>query len=376
MSSATQLSPTAHDPHKEYLPAERQDAILSLLTQQPVVKVPELARLLNTTPITIRRDLAQLADAGLLRRVRGGAMSVNTADGATAEDAAGEPATATPANAPGGTVGVMFPEPSFFWPHAVSALTERTAECGMQLSITESTYDPVDETRQLDELARVPDLVGLILTPNSHEAIARADWDWIRDAGIPTVVVERRQPVHMDFLTDSVRTDHPHGARKAYWHFAHRGHVRVGAAFSSTPTADVIRGGWERTVAENDALDCPFIETNIQPYEIEKIDRLVTRIVDEQVTGMLVHSDYLAIALAQALQRRGKRVPEDVSLISVDGFATMSSRPLTVLRSSPATLANEAFDLLRWRLQHPNAPTRHMWIDPELIDHGSVVQRP
>ncbi|WP_202962038.1 DeoR family transcriptional regulator, partial [Bifidobacterium biavatii] len=64
---------------RDYLPAERQDMILSLLTRQNVATVQELATLLNTSDITIRRDLTTLADAGLLRRIRGGAMSVRDA---------------------------------------------------------------------------------------------------------------------------------------------------------------------------------------------------------------------------------------------------------------------------------------------------------
>lgn len=379
MSDTVRTSQTPDS--KEYLPAERQDAILSLLTQQPVVKVPELAQLLHTTPITIRRDLAQLAEAGLLRRVRGGAMSVNAPDEnpvSTIEPSTPicglQTATHTPSASatPGGTIGVMFPEPSFFWPHAVEELTRQAAALNLRISIAESTYDPVEETSQLDTLARIPDIIGLIITPNAHPAVAENSWRWLQETPLPAVVIERQQPLHLDFLTDSVCTDHPAGARMAYWHFVQRGHTRVAAAFSSTPTAQLIEHGWEQITAANSALKCLFVEENIQPYEMDKIERLVQRIIDERVTGMLVHSDYLAIALAQALQRHGLRMPNDVSLISVDGFATMSTRPLTVLRSSPQALASEALNLLLRRLRSPESPGWHVWIDPQLIDNGSV----
>ena len=65
-------APAAGERKRDYLPAERQDMILSLLTRQSVATVPELAKLLNTTEITVRRDLTVLSDAGLLKRIRGG----------------------------------------------------------------------------------------------------------------------------------------------------------------------------------------------------------------------------------------------------------------------------------------------------------------
>lgn len=64
--------------HRNLLPAERQNEILNLLTNHNVVTIPELAQKLDTSDITIRRDLASLSKAGLLKRVRGGAMSVSS----------------------------------------------------------------------------------------------------------------------------------------------------------------------------------------------------------------------------------------------------------------------------------------------------------
>ena len=53
----------------------RQAEIIRGLKRSTVVSVAELAQRLATSEITIRRDLAELESAGLLRRVRGGAVS-------------------------------------------------------------------------------------------------------------------------------------------------------------------------------------------------------------------------------------------------------------------------------------------------------------
>ena len=52
---------------------DRKQQILELLQKKKTLKVDVLARLLHSSPATIRRDLQQLSEEGLIRRVRGGA---------------------------------------------------------------------------------------------------------------------------------------------------------------------------------------------------------------------------------------------------------------------------------------------------------------
>ena len=53
---------------------ERRQRILGLLREQPGIRVPELAKLLEVSQGTIRNDLRALEKAGELTRVRGGAV--------------------------------------------------------------------------------------------------------------------------------------------------------------------------------------------------------------------------------------------------------------------------------------------------------------
>jgi DeoR/GlpR family transcriptional regulator of sugar metabolism len=56
--------------------AERHQLIVARLQRSTRVSVTELADAVGTSEVTIRRDLEQLAGQGVLRRVRGGAVSV------------------------------------------------------------------------------------------------------------------------------------------------------------------------------------------------------------------------------------------------------------------------------------------------------------
>jgi DeoR/GlpR family transcriptional regulator of sugar metabolism len=55
---------------------QRLKEILDTLHRDGRVDVPDLAERLGISPITVRRDLDQLAAAGALRRIRGGAVTV------------------------------------------------------------------------------------------------------------------------------------------------------------------------------------------------------------------------------------------------------------------------------------------------------------
>src|SRR6476619_5351171 len=56
------------------LTEERRHVILERLRTDGKVVATELSASLDVSPDTVRRDLRELADAGLLRRVHGGAL--------------------------------------------------------------------------------------------------------------------------------------------------------------------------------------------------------------------------------------------------------------------------------------------------------------
>ena len=56
------------------LQLKRQEEIMSLLAEQREMTVKELCAALYTSPATIRRDLSELEQRGLLRRSFGGAV--------------------------------------------------------------------------------------------------------------------------------------------------------------------------------------------------------------------------------------------------------------------------------------------------------------
>lgn len=55
---------------------ERQDLIVELVNDENIIEVSGLTKALNVTEMTIRRDLKELEEKGLLKRIHGGAKKV------------------------------------------------------------------------------------------------------------------------------------------------------------------------------------------------------------------------------------------------------------------------------------------------------------
>ena len=59
------------------LKEQRLETILGLVNSQGIVRVSEITDLLKVTEMTVRRDLQYLEDQGLVKRIHGGAKSIN-----------------------------------------------------------------------------------------------------------------------------------------------------------------------------------------------------------------------------------------------------------------------------------------------------------
>ncbi|MBD8078253.1 DeoR/GlpR family DNA-binding transcription regulator [Cellulosimicrobium arenosum] len=60
------------------LASQRQERILAEVRDQGAVRIADLTRELEVSDMTVRRDLMELADQGLVRKVHGGAVSPHT----------------------------------------------------------------------------------------------------------------------------------------------------------------------------------------------------------------------------------------------------------------------------------------------------------
>ncbi len=91
-------------------------------------------------------------------------------------------------------------------------------------------------------------------------------------------------------------------------------------------------------------------------------------------TAVVAQDDALAIWLIGALQKAGRRVPEDVSIISFNNAAVSAytTPPLTTVEVHPFLLGEQAMALLNSLLKEPDTKPQWVEVPVKLIERGSV----
>ncbi|WP_165464734.1 LacI family DNA-binding transcriptional regulator [Enterobacter cloacae] len=94
----------------------------------------------------------------------------------------------------------------------------------------------------------------------------------------------------------------------------------------------------------------------------------------ELPTAFLVGGDFMAAGAISALQSHGLRVPQDVSVMSIDGFnlAAIQDVPLTAVHVPRDELGVEAVHMLQQRLMRPDAAVGTLLLNGTLTVRESV----
>jgi len=353
------------------VPAHRRRQVLSVLTADNASRVSDLANHLGVSPMTVRRDLSELQRQGLVKRVHGGAI--------LPPSSIGKPEHQTAV----GRVAILVPNLDFDWPSVARGAETAANWRNLKLLLRSDANDGINELPALSQLFATGDVIGVgaaIDTNNPHSAEVL---DWLAVQEKPFVLIETQPPAgHHKRTFETVVTDHAKGTHEAAQHLWELGHRRLGCVIRRTsPAADRIAAGW---LAACDELGIPAEQTFVEVVPdhcntqfMPAAQAVVTRCLTAGVTGLLVHSDREAIGLAEQLERRGRHVPEDISIVSYDDeLAPLYSPALTAVRPAGSALGTAAVDLLVARQAAPHRPIHHVTISPELIVRESTSAPP
>jgi len=142
------------------------------------------------------------------------------------------------------------------------------------------------------------------------------------------------------------------GARAAVRHLVRvHGHREValiiGTDLPDEVSTDERKRGWHDTLSDAGLSTAHDIEV---PWSSEGGYQAAARLVNEhpEATAVFVSSDQQAVGLLAGLQQLGKKVPDDLAVVSFDGtpFAEFSVPPLTTAAVPLAAMAEQALALL------------------------------
>ena len=314
-------------------------------------KIPTEQQLMKDTGLsltTVRRALQALTDEGWVRRQRGAgtfvAPWVHKRERSTY------------------LIGLMVPETRQYYDRVLQGVQDQLASTRSGSALL-ATYEWGSE-REFEAIQTLVDagVDGLILTPTIPEGEAGAALRrMIEELPVPVVLAERQgEWLGPGKAMEYVASDHQGGAFDAVAHLHALGHERIGLAYrlSTNTTAGVHAGyllacselgvePWEWTLPE------PPLGSSVPKKEIRELS---AAIIQDGLTALLVFGDREAMSLQNELCQRGKRIPDDIAMVSYDDeTADLATIPLSAVSPPKYQLGRLTADVMIRRLSQGQA---------------------
>jgi DNA-binding LacI/PurR family transcriptional regulator len=266
-------------------------------------------------------------------------------------------------------IGVVSRSSTLYGPAAtLAALAEAALKHGFTVNVDSvRTLDrrPVADaiSRHLDQ--RVAGLVVIAPVEAASEALDNVPDD------IPLVSIDG-DPARPDEL---VTVDQELGGYIATRHLLDAGHRTVWHVsgpsdwFDSQGRVD----GWRRALTEAGAEIPPLMPADWSAAAGYHIGQIIARMND--VTGVFAANDHLALGVLRALHERGRRVPQDVSIVGFDDVpeAAYYIPPLTTVRPDFDAAATASLELLLAQIRTGHRSGERRVLPPTLISRDSVA---
>ncbi|WP_158247610.1 substrate-binding domain-containing protein [Actinomyces qiguomingii] len=351
------------------LPSNRRDQLLKRLRLQGSVRTAALAQELGVTPITVRRDINELARQGLVTRVRGGARLAVTPQ--------------SPALLRAGlTIGFIAPSLDFYWPSIIEGANLAADEIGARVLLQGSTFSARDNLSQVKQLVEHTQLDALAVVPDVESTDSDRLIQYLEDLRIPIVLVEREANPHSFQARgfDSVVADHRRGAQVCVQYLRSLGHQGIALILDKPiPSRHAIAAGYTEALQAAELEPAAHLDTTRQDggARLALIKEFTAQCLAQGVTAIMVHSDEAALLLLECLVDSGASVPQDISVIAYDDELAAIARPaLTAIAPPKQALGRYAVRALASRLTSPDQPCTHLRVEPALVVRDSTGPAP
>lgn len=173
-----------------------------------------------------------------------------------------------------------------------------------------------------------------------------------------------------------VDMDNCEGSKKAVRHLLERGYkkiVYVADDIQATFTKRRI-AGYQSALKEN-GISITEEQVMVCENDLEKLEKMIAvKIEKEETDAYICSNNILAYRVLQALKDKGKRVPEEIGIITFDNYpmAEYMTPPLTVIDVDTYRLGEMAAELLIRKIKEKGQINRENLIPTELIIREST----
>ncbi len=214
-------------------------------------------------------------------------------------------------------VGVVVPFlDRWFFSTVLAGISDELVRRGFDITLYSVSSDPGERRRVFDDhlrRRRIDGVITIALELDAEESTS------LRGLGVPIVAIAGPNPLLTTLTVDDLAV-----GRLATEHLLRLGHRRIAhiGADATTGAASTVPGLRRRGFVDSLA-EVGVAEARVEPadFTIEGGSLAATRLLRdrEAPTALFAASDEMAIGAILAARELGLRVPEDVSVIGVDG---------------------------------------------------------
>jgi DNA-binding LacI/PurR family transcriptional regulator len=134
--------------------------------------------------------------------------------------------------------------------------------------------------------------------------------------------------------------------------------------------------GWRQTLLAAGADLPPLLPADWSPASGYSAGQMLARMPD--VTAIFAANDHLALGIMKAMRERGRRIPQDISLVGFDDIpeAGYFVPPLTTIRPNFDEVARASLDMLLDQIRTGQRSQDVRTIAPALVQRSSVGPPP
>jgi len=278
-----------------------------------------------------------------------------------------------------GLVGLVVPElDNPIFPAFAQVIEPVLAQHGYTPVLCTQTPGGVTEDEYVEMLLE-RGVSGIIFVSGLHADTTsdRARYQKLIDRRLPIVMVNGYAE---GLAAPFISADDRQATKTAVSHLLKLGHEQIGLAVGPDRFVPVQRkiAGFREAMGEGSELSKAGIESLIQRtlFSVEGGHAAGSRLLDDEVTGIVCGSDLMALGVIRAVRARGLSVPDDVSVVGYDDspLIAYTDPPLTTVRQPTAAMGHAAVQALVDEIAgHPMPPSEYLFSAELVVRDSSGV---
>lgn len=322
----------------------------------------ELSRMFHLSRQTIRHAIGLLEEKGIVIRIKGSGTYINVNLGTAVSDRTRVALVTTYVN-------------SYIFPKTIQGIENILSEHGYAVQIS-FTNNMVDRERMiLEDLVKKNDVAGIILEP-TRSGLPNPNLDLYKELKKLRIPILFINSYYKELDIPHVSLNDQLIAKKATDYLIHSGHKKIGAILKLDDGQGHLRyAGYYDAMKEAGLEIIDETIVWVDTYDVLNMkdtkDYILNRL--KTCTAVLCYNDQVASDLIEMMQAEGIRVPDDVSVIGIDGadLARHGEVSITTLPHPLDTLGEKAASNLLEMIRNPIFDGTYEF-DADICEQSSV----